>query len=512
VPNLEVRPTVLLLLAVGTLGIVGIAGEGATSAVPFGGSLHPSLAPAALPACGGTNWPTYLGSASRDGNGRGETSLSVSSAPHLARLWTYATGTDVSASPSIVNGVVYVGSWNGYEYALNASTGALLWKTFLGLDSFGGHPRGIASSATVLGGTVYVGGGNSSWYALNASTGSIRWNVTVGNTGVGYYNWASPLVADGYAYVGLSAKGSAQAVRGGLLQVSLSSHAVVRSFYTTARGTLGASIWTSPALAAASNTVFVTTGDPGPNGSTYGNSVLAFNASTLHLTGNWTIPSNQTIVDGDFGATPIVFAPPNGPPLVVASDKNGFVYAWNQSHLASGPVWERSLAFASVLNAGPNLGPVSWSAGRVYVGTSATRIGGQNFTGSVNALDASTGKILWQRGETAGEVLGSAVYADGILAVGAGPLFQVLNASSGGVLFAFNTTKGNLQGPPAIAHGEIVVGASDGRVYAFDRGTCRPGGSAPILPNPAGTLGRTNSAVALGVRADRPSRVRLPVD
>jgi outer membrane protein assembly factor BamB len=485
--------------------LAGAAGPALAS--PLGGTPFLGVPPnRSLADCGGSNWPTYLGSPARQGNEHGETSISVATAPHLAPLWTFATGKDVSASPSIVNGVVYIGSWNGHEYALNASTGALLWKTFLGLDSFGNHPRGIASSASVSDGTVYVGGGNSSWYALNAATGAIRWSVVVGNTSAGYYNWASPLLADGFAFVGLSAKGSTQAVRGGLLQISLTSHTIAHSFSTTANGTLGASIWTSPAFASASNTVFVTTGDPGPNGSTYGNSALAFNATTLGLTAHWTIPANQTIVDGDFGATPVVYQPTTGPGLVAASDKNGWIYAWDQANLSNGPVWERNLAFPSPLNGTPNLGPVSWSSGRLYVGTSAAKVGSVTYNGSVDALAPATGKILWQRGESAGPIFGAAVFADGVLAVGAGPAFQVLNASSGALLYQFTTTTGNFQGPAAIAHGEIVEGASDGRVYAFDLGTCRPGGHAPVLAAFGATAG--SSATVGGT----PVAVRRAVD
>ena len=33
----------------------------------------------------------------------------------------------MSASPTIVNGIVYVGSWDGFFYALDAHTGRPLW-------------------------------------------------------------------------------------------------------------------------------------------------------------------------------------------------------------------------------------------------------------------------------------------------------------------------------------------------------------------------------------------------
>ena len=45
-----------------------------------------------------------------------------------ALLWKYATSSEVHSSPAIVNGVVYVGSYDQNVYALNANTGAKLWN------------------------------------------------------------------------------------------------------------------------------------------------------------------------------------------------------------------------------------------------------------------------------------------------------------------------------------------------------------------------------------------------
>src|ERR1700692_1295314 len=46
----------------------------------------------------------------------------------LRQKWSYATGDAVSASPTVVDGGVYIGSWDGFFYAIDASTGALRWK------------------------------------------------------------------------------------------------------------------------------------------------------------------------------------------------------------------------------------------------------------------------------------------------------------------------------------------------------------------------------------------------
>src|ERR1700730_11174132 len=45
----------------------------------------------------------------------------------LKWAWSFPTGDAVSASPTVVNGVVYVGSWDGYFYAFDATSGRTNW-------------------------------------------------------------------------------------------------------------------------------------------------------------------------------------------------------------------------------------------------------------------------------------------------------------------------------------------------------------------------------------------------
>ena len=53
-----------------------------------------------------------------------------------ALLWSYNTEGQARSSPAVANGVVYVGSLDNNVYALNASTGALLWKYTTGTVLF----------------------------------------------------------------------------------------------------------------------------------------------------------------------------------------------------------------------------------------------------------------------------------------------------------------------------------------------------------------------------------------
>jgi outer membrane protein assembly factor BamB len=102
--------------------------------------------------------------------------------------WTYTTGNEVS-SPTVSNGVVYVGSEDHKVYALNAFTGAVRWTYTTG--------DGVDSSPTVSNGVVYVGSADDKVYALDANTGALRWAYTTGNAVV-----SAPAVSNGVAYVG----------------------------------------------------------------------------------------------------------------------------------------------------------------------------------------------------------------------------------------------------------------------------------------------------------------------
>src|SRR5215469_8090439 len=84
------------------------------------------------PSVPGDDWPTYLHDPQRTAaTGPSETVISPSNAGQLTRLWRFQTGAGIAASASIVGGTVYIGSWDGFEYALDARTGFQKWKTYL---------------------------------------------------------------------------------------------------------------------------------------------------------------------------------------------------------------------------------------------------------------------------------------------------------------------------------------------------------------------------------------------
>ena len=99
-------------------------------------------------------------------------------------------GNWVYSSPTVVNGVVYVGSYDFNVYAIDASTGQKKWAF-----PTGGY---VQSSPKVVNGVVYVGSGDSSVYAIDASTGQKKWVFPTGGS-----VYSSPMVMDRWYMWGL---------------------------------------------------------------------------------------------------------------------------------------------------------------------------------------------------------------------------------------------------------------------------------------------------------------------
>jgi len=85
--------------------------------------------------------------------------------------WRYKTGDVVHASPAVVDGKVYVGSWDTYFYALDAKNGRLMWRFKTGEDKRAHLMMGIQGSAVVSQGAVYFGCRDANVYALDAGLG-----------------------------------------------------------------------------------------------------------------------------------------------------------------------------------------------------------------------------------------------------------------------------------------------------------------------------------------------------
>jgi outer membrane protein assembly factor BamB len=423
--------------------------------------------PAPLP---GDDWPTYLHDVQRSASS-GEVVLSPSNVERLTKLWSFKTGGGIAAEAAIVNNTVYIGSWDGYEYALDALTGFLKWKTYLGTTTAKCVPLkiGITSSATVQNNIVYVGGGDSYWYALDAYTGAILWKVYTGDNSAdkGYYNWSSPLIYNGFAYIGIASNCDNPLVPGKLLKVSLNSHRVVSSFTVVNEKEVGGGIWTSPTLDAKTNTIYITTGTQNQIWQTLSQAIIALDATTMSVKGAWQIPLSQSGSDSDWGNTPILFSDARGHQMVEATNKNGFTYAFDRANISAGPVWERQTGIGGEC---PPCGEGSVSSdtfanNTIYKAGGNTTINGLGYPGAVRALDPATGAYRWEHG-VPNTIIPALVYAHGLVLDAEGPTLEVLDAATGSRLYSYETGD-DIYGAPSVSHGQIFVGSLDGNVYAF---------------------------------------------
>ncbi|HEY6768276.1 MAG TPA: PQQ-binding-like beta-propeller repeat protein [Candidatus Sulfotelmatobacter sp.] len=148
-----------------------------------------------------TNWPAFKNELSRVGTNPFENTINKSNAKFLQLSWVGIMGDLVDfSSPAVVNGVVYVGSFDGRLYAFNAngcnqSSCQPLWSGITGND--------ITSSPAVANGVVYIGSADHKLYAFNAkgcgkSTCPALWT---GKLASGVIE-SSALVANGVVYTG----------------------------------------------------------------------------------------------------------------------------------------------------------------------------------------------------------------------------------------------------------------------------------------------------------------------
>jgi polyvinyl alcohol dehydrogenase (cytochrome) len=454
-----------------------------------------------LPAPAGNDWPTYQHDPEHSGAGANETVLGKTTVTGLKRHWSFTTGSTIEASPTVAGNTVYIGSWDGNEYALDAQTGAKKWQANLGTANVPlncnppySSTMGVSASATVVGNVVYVAGGDNHFYALDAASGNVLWSVSTipaGDTqtdSTGFYDFSSPVIKGNYAYYGVGSGGNCPSVQGALLAIDLTQHKVVSTFFTVPSGFLGAAIWGSPTVDAAGTTVYFGTGNCNgtladgsaacPATGSYTDALVAVDISTpgaMTFKGAFLLPSQPASSDWDFGSTPTLFTDKNGRALVGAACKDGNFYAVDAGTMKL--VWQTTI---SPFNGGnPVAGDGSISPAAFFAGALYVAAGNGPDAGFVYSLDPTSGTPTWTT-PVGGVIMGPVVYANGLVYVGTGsqsagasPTVQVLDATSGHLVTAI-TGLGSSGSMPnfisdsiTVASGQIFFGLGTGLVYAY---------------------------------------------
>jgi polyvinyl alcohol dehydrogenase (cytochrome) len=154
------------------------------------------IAAAALPAGQAlgatTDWPQYLHD-SQHSSVSATTAFTVANASQVHQLWQFAPAAvsgeptpTLDASPTVVGQRLYIGSNAGVFYALNASTGAVVWQRSLDTSAkLTCAARGITATAAVAndpisGVRMVYAAGARYLYALKAGSGKVAWMTMIG--------------------------------------------------------------------------------------------------------------------------------------------------------------------------------------------------------------------------------------------------------------------------------------------------------------------------------------------
>lgn len=296
------------------------------------------------PIAGAGNWTYYNGSLS----GERYSPLNEITTGNVARLeqtCVFETSDTVSFQSGIVavGGILYFTAFNT-TYAIDGATCQQKWKFTRPEPK---NPLNVNRGVAYSGGVVYRGTADGHVLAIDAATGQLRWDVTIADPAKGESVPMAPLAWNDLVFAG-NAGGDVFGVTGRVYGLDAASGKTVWQFNVVpdsgpARATwpkaspenppTGGATWTSYALDEVTGTLYVTTGNPGPDfvielrpgENLYTNSVLALDARTGQLQG-YVQPIRGDFHDWDVSAAPALLTTKGGMPLLIAAAKDGMVY------------------------------------------------------------------------------------------------------------------------------------------------------------------------------------------
>jgi len=354
------------------------------------------------------------------------------SAGDLQRVvWRFQTGHRVEASPTVVGGVVYIGSRDGRFYALDEATGAPRW-------SFKAD-AGVTSTAAVANGVAYFQSNSGTLYALDLATHRPRWTRSLGPdmpfvsaypaSGLADYWTSSPLLFEGKLVVG-GGDGAVHAFDAatGRPLWRFQTHGRVRS---------------SPA----------TDGTRVFAGSLDG-TMYALDLATGALAWSFKTEGNSYFPVGHIQSSPAV-----ADGKVIFGSRDFWLYALDARTGAQ--VW-RTQHEGSWVIASPAV-----SGNLVCTGGSDTQ--------RMECDDLATGKPVWKTG-IKNNIFASAAIVDGQVYVGSFMGGAVAFDLRTGAIDGFNIADGRSNSSPVVDQGVLFIGSDNGSVYAFAAGPRKPPG------------------------------------
>src|SRR5882672_9142909 len=356
---------------------------------------------------------------------------------HLKWAFGFLGRSAAVAQPTIVGGLVFVGGGDREVYALDAKTGCTRW-TF--------KTQAIVRTAfsfAPISGTdqfaVFFGDLLPNAYAVNAITGALIWKTRAEDHLAARITGA-PTLYSGVLYVPVSsmeeATGTASAYqcctfRGSVVALdSATGKQIWRGFTvpeaprptkrnamgTQLHGPSGAAVWSAPTIDVQRQALYVATGDNYSDpASDTSDAIIAFELATGRMLWHWQATANDSYVvscysadrtncpesngpDHDFGQSPILVGLRSGQRVLVVGQKSGVVHALD-------PDQQGKILWQTRVGKGGALGGIMWGSAadqdHVYVANSDVRLSPDktldpNAGGGLFALERATGKISMQ--------------------------------------------------------------------------------------------------------------------
>ena len=395
-----------------------------------------SFDPAAGPRW--TSWGNTNNARFQDGAGARLTAADV---PRLKLKWAFAFPGDLQSysQATLAAGRIFVGSWGGKVYSLDASSGCVHWF----FDAGAGVRSAISIAESGSRHIAIFGDMAANVFALDAVTGQLIWRVKIDDFPVARVS-ASPTVANGRIFVGVaSGEEGAAAVptyeccrfRGSIVALDLATGKQIWKTFMIADapkptkknaagaqlwGPSGVPVWGTPVVDARRNALYVTTGnnysDPT---TTLSDAFVALDLATGKIlwsrqmttsdayTAACRLPdkTNCAVSNGpdlDFGASPILVTQPGGRRLLLAGQKSGIVHALDPD--ANGEVlWQTRIG------RGGTMGGIQWGSatdgtniyvalsdiGRIMLTYSTSTDADPKQGGGMFALRLSDGERVW---------------------------------------------------------------------------------------------------------------------
>ena len=340
---------------------------------------------------------------------------------NLSLTWKFATKGSVISSPSVVDGIVYVGSQDKNIYALGAWSGSLIWNFTT--------QHAVESSPAVANGKVYTGGDDGYVYCLDAYNGKLIWNTFVNGdqpfTFGSVVLKSSPAISDGKVYVG--------SLDGYMYALDANNGNIV--WRTKTDGP----IESSPAVA--DGAVYFTSEEPAAA------ALFKLDVATGDVVWKLELPYEHQYQ----GGTQMLGSPSVANGMVFASSNLRTYYGVNAT--TSNIEWKFT---------DPNAGEFILST-PIYVKGELFVVDKFN----IACLNASNGDTVWSS-FTGDELNIAPSYSDGkIYVVTSQRHIFVLDTTNNGTIIANATTSSSSWSSPTIANGRLYIGCNDWNIYCF---------------------------------------------